>query len=61
MITEEVHISRIKIGDTIIHDGFVKTVCKRVLKYSSFMGSTLYGDSYQLGHKLVKRINYGKN
>lgn len=55
--TKEVHISTIKSGDTIIHvDGHVRTVCKNNIKNDSFMGKSLFGDSYKLGHTLVKKI-----
>lgn len=54
---EKVHISRIRIGDTILHNGEVKTVSGNNIKRSSFMGVTLFGDSYSLGYKLVTRIN----
>ena len=53
---EEVHISKINIGDTIIHEGVPTTVGKNNIKHSSFMGTSLFGDSYHCGHKLVKRI-----
>jgi hypothetical protein len=51
-----VHISTIKAGDTIIHNGEVKTVSGNNIKYSSFMGVSLFGDSYHSGHKLVTKI-----
>ena len=51
-----VHISTIKAGDTIIHNGEVKTVSGNNIKYCSFMGVSLFGDSYNLGHKLVTKI-----
>lgn len=58
MITQKVHISSIKIGDTILHNDEIKTVCKRVLKKCDFMGVSLFGDSYNLGHKPVIKINF---
>lgn len=56
MEIQEVHISTIKVGDTILHNGEVKTVNKNYMGYSSFMGHSLFGDSYQLGTILVKKI-----
>ena len=53
---EEVHISRIRVGDAIIHEGHMRTICNTVLRRDSFMGITLFGDSYHLGYKLVKRV-----
>ena len=57
MKTQKVHISSIKIGDTVLHNNEKKTVCKRVLKKSGFMGISLFGDSYNLGYKPVIKIN----
>lgn len=58
-ITEEkVHISQIRVGDTIIHEGFMRTVSGNNIKRCSFMGKTIFGDSYNLGYKLVTRVNY---
>ena len=54
---DNVHISRIRSGDTIIHNGVLTTVCNNNIKSCKFMGITLFGDSYNLGYKLVKRIN----
>lgn len=52
----EVHISTITHGDTILHlDGLIYTVGKNWIK-KGFMGITLYGDSYNLGTILVKKI-----
>jgi len=57
---EETHITNIRIGDTVLHEGVKRTVDKDNIKYSEFMGITLWGDSYKLGTQLVKRITYGK-
>ena len=35
MKTIDVHISEIKVGDTILHDGVSKTVCKSNIKWDS--------------------------
>ncbi len=56
MSKENVHISEINSGDAILHNGEIKTVCNRTIKNCSFMGRTLFGDSYNLGNKLVTRI-----
>lgn len=47
------HISIIKAGDIVVINGELKKVGKNDIKYSSFMGITLFGDCYQLGYKLV--------
>lgn len=56
MEIQEVHISTIKVGDTILHNGEVTTVNKNYMGYSNFMGHSLFGDSYKLGTVLVKKI-----
>lgn len=53
---EEVHISTIQAGDTILHNGLIRTVDNVNIRHSSFMGITLFGDSYRLGNTLVKRL-----
>ena len=54
--TEEVHIFTIKSGDTILHtDNKITTVCKNNIN-KGFCGTTLFGDSYSSGIRLVKKI-----
>lgn len=53
---EKVHISLLRASDTVFHEGKVRTVCKGNLKNDSFMGPTLFGDSYNLGRKPVLRL-----
>ncbi len=53
---EKVHVSLIRASDTVFHEGKVRTVCKGNLKNDSFMGPTLFGDSYNLGRKPVLRL-----
>lgn len=54
---EEVHISTISVGDTIISkDGFMRTICKSNLGGDSFLGKTINGDSYKSGNELVKKV-----
>ena len=50
----EKHISLIKAGDTIEHNGELRTVCKSNISRTEFLGTTLFGDSYNCGHKPVK-------
>lgn len=50
----EVHISKIRPGDTIERNGGLWTVCRSNIK-KGFMGRTLFGDCYKLGTELVKR------
>lgn len=57
----EVHISTISIGDSIIcNDGFERTISKGNIKRDAFMGITILGDSYKLGHIPVKKVLYEK-
>lgn len=51
----EVHISTIRIGDTIEHNGELHTVGRNNIK-RGFMGKTLFGDSYRMGRTLVKKV-----
>ena len=56
---EEVHISTISVGDTIISkDGFMRTICKSNLGGDSFLGKTINGDSYKSGNELVKKVKF---
>jgi hypothetical protein len=59
--TQNVHISTISVGDTIISkDGFMRTICKSNLGGDSFMGKTINGDSYKSGHELVQKVFFNK-
>ena len=51
-----VHISQISVGDTIEHKGYLRTVCANNIKRDSFMGISLFGDSYNLGAKTVNKV-----
>lgn len=57
---EKVHISTINIGDTVMFDGHKKTVGVENLKQCSFMGHTLFGDSFNLGAKPVEKVTFLK-
>jgi hypothetical protein len=54
VIREEVHVSDIKVGDCIEHQGRLMTVCRKDIK-KGFMGLTIFGNSYRLGRQLVVR------
>lgn len=56
----KVHISEIKSGDTILHEGKMQTVCNSNIKHG-FMGISIFGDSYNLGNKLVTKIIFQNN
>lgn len=52
----KVKIHNIKIGDCVSHNNEIKTVGKESLRYDPFMGTSLFGDSYNLGTRLVTKI-----
>ena len=58
MKTELVDVCLIRVGDTIVHRGEIRTVSGNNIKRNRFMGTTLFGDSYRLGYKKVVRIRY---
>ncbi len=43
-------------GDTIIHEGEIKTVSNSNIHIGGFMGTTIFGDSYHSGHKTVTLV-----
>lgn len=55
---DNAHISTIKVGDTVLHNGEIKTVGRNNIKYISGIGYTLWGDSYTLGHKPVQKVTF---
>jgi hypothetical protein len=50
------HISEIKSGDTIRHNGEMRTVSGTDIKGDSFIGKTLFGDNYNIGYKSVEMV-----
>ena len=59
-IIKEVHISTIKAGDTVNHKGDIKTITPKDINYSTFMGYSIFGDSYRIGTILVKKVIFKK-
>ena len=55
VLTIDVHISTVRIGDTVIHDGEMRTMTKSNLNTKD---NTIYGDSYTLGNKPVKLVTF---
>lgn len=51
-----VDISQIGVGDIIIHDGEMRTVGREDIGGDTFMGESLFGDSYHSGQKKVKKV-----
>lgn len=50
------HISEVVVGDIVNHNGELLTVTANDIKYDSFLGYSLFGDSYSLGYKLVEVV-----
>jgi len=48
MTTEKIHISRLRVGDIILHNHKDMTVSSDDIK-RGFCGITVFGDSYRLG------------
>ena len=58
MQTKFKHISTIKSGDTIVHNGKMVTVCKKDIHTGGFFGTSVFGDSYRDGERLVKVVQF---
>lgn len=59
LIIEDVHISRIAPGDTIIcNDGHMRTICKKDIHRDELFGILIFGTSYNLGTIPVKRVKF---
>ena len=58
-IIEDVHMSQIVAGDTIVcSDGKIRTVCKKDIKYDSFFGTSIFGNSYISKYQYVNRVKF---
>jgi len=56
--TEDVHISTVSVGDTVLHYGKARTVGRENLSYELLMGHCIFGDSYRVGTKPVIKLVY---
>lgn len=54
---DEVNIAYIRPGDTVLRDEHLVTVCAHNLERDPFLGLTLLGDTYRLGHAPVQRAS----
>ena len=63
IITETImtHISSVRVGDTVIHNGEMKTVSGSNIKHDKFWGTSIFGDGYKFGSKLVEVVKLGVN
>ena len=58
-IIKKKDITDIMAGDTIIDkEGKMRTVTGKDIKHKTFMGSTLFGDSYRLGTEKVDVVYF---
>ncbi|ECH8186135.1 hypothetical protein RF23_005202 [Salmonella enterica subsp. houtenae] len=58
MFVTDVHIRTVSPADTVLHQGKLRTVCRRDIKNSDFFGLMLFGDSYNLGTVPVKKVTF---
>lgn len=58
MLVTEVKIGEITVGDTVMHNGELRTVSRSSFTRDSFFGVLLFGDSYNLGMTMVKRVTF---
>lgn len=56
MKTKMIHKTEVKVGDTVIHNGELKTVGIETFGEDEFMGLLLWGDSYRCGYKMVELV-----
>lgn len=54
----DTHISDIKVGDTVLHNGKEMTVGKKNITRDAFTGTAIFGDSYNSGKKFVTKLVY---
>lgn len=56
----DTHINDIVVGDVIDHKGKHMTVGRNDIVVSSLMGTSIFGDTYTLGRKPVKKVVFNK-
>lgn len=54
----DVHISTVSAGDTVLHNGRLRTVGRKDIKRDDFFGLMLFCDSYNLGTVPVKKVTF---
>ncbi|ECT1020793.1 TPA: hypothetical protein H2A59_004895 [Salmonella enterica] len=54
----DVHISTVSAGDTVLHNGRLRTVGRKDIKRDDFFGLLLFCDSYNLGTVPVKKVTF---
>lgn len=52
----------VRVGDQVLcKDGNIRTVCSKDIKWDSFMGTSIFGDTYVLGREKVKKVTNFKS
>lgn len=49
-----IQLDQVRIGDTVLHDGKLKTISRSNIKHDPFMGIIIFGDSYHIKRKVIK-------
>lgn len=55
---ESIHISALRPGDTIHHEGADRTVCSADIRRAPDGEVSVFGDSYRLGTLPVQRVRF---
>jgi len=55
-VIKQVHIGTICVGDVVVHEGKECIVGRSDIKNDSFMGVSIFGDTYCLGYKPVHKV-----
>lgn len=58
---ERKHISLVRVGDIVVHQGRARTVSGTDLKRCDFMGTSIFGDSYHIGYRPVFTVRRKRN
>ena len=53
---ENVHISTLAVGDTVIHNNKILTIGNNNINHCLFMGTSIFGDSYKIGLVPVQKV-----
>lgn len=56
----KVSVKDIMIGDTVIHQGHMRTVGKGDIKNDPLFGVLLFGDSYNLARTKIEKVTFPK-
>lgn len=54
--TIKIHIKKVEVGDTILINDVPHTICKKDIRHCPFMGTSIKGDTYNLGRILIDKV-----